>query len=133
MTIAVVFSETPEGDAALASAIREARLRGTDLAVMNVTEGDDQPDAERVAAVQARAAQVLPPTDELPWELHVVSWARNLAGAIVDLAVDVNADLLVIGTRRRSVTGKFLLGSTVQRVLLDAPMEVLTVKAAHDD
>ncbi|MFT3661179.1 MAG: universal stress protein [Gordonia sp. (in: high G+C Gram-positive bacteria)] len=132
MTIAVVFSETPEGEAALASAVREARLRGTDLAVLNVTEGDDAPEPEHLVAVQARAAAVLPPTSELPWEVHVVSWAKNLAGAIVDLAVEVGADLLVMGTRRRSVTGKFLLGSTVQRVLLDAPMEVLTVKAHSD-
>lgn len=133
MTIAVVFSETPEGDAALTSAVREARLRGTDLAVLNVSSEDlDAPDAEYVARIQAHAESRLPSVDELPWKLVVGAWARNLAGSIVDLAIASGADLLVIGARRRTATGKFFLGSTVQRVLLDAPMEVLTVKAPAD-
>lgn len=132
MTVAAVFSETPEGDLVLRSAVREARLRQTDLAVLHVTEADDVPDAEQIEVVKANASAALSDVD-VEWQVHVVSRARNLAGAIVDLAVEVGADLLVIGARRRSVTGKFLLGSVVQRVLLDAPMEVLTVKVAETD
>ncbi|MET0318785.1 MAG: universal stress protein, partial [Rhodococcus fascians] len=51
------------------------------------------------------------------------------AGAIVDLVADTGAELLVIGSKRRSAVGKFLMGSTVQRVLLDSPVPVLVVKA----
>ncbi|MFT4088786.1 MAG: universal stress protein [Gordonia sp. (in: high G+C Gram-positive bacteria)] len=131
MTVAVVFSESAEGAAALQSAVREARLRQTGLALLHATERDDVPDADEVDAVKAHASTALAGAD-VDWEVHVASRARNLAGAIVDLAVEVGADLLVIGTRRRSVTGKFLLGSVVQRVILDAPMEVLTVKVADD-
>lgn len=51
------------------------------------------------------------------------------AGALVDLVADVGAGMLVIGSKRRSAVGKFLMGSTVQRVLLDSPVPVLVVKA----
>ena len=42
------------------------------------------------------------------------------------LAAD--AEVLVIGARRRSPLGKFLLGSATQTIILDAPMPVLVIK-----
>ncbi len=44
-------------------------------------------------------------------------------------AIDEDAGLLVIGLRKRTPTGKFLLGSNAQEILLDAPCPVLAVKA----
>ena len=41
--------------------------------------------------------------------------------------------LAVVGIHRRSPVGKALLGSTAQRVLLDAPCPVLAVRAAEID
>ena len=49
---------------------------------------------------------------------------------IVEVAEEVGAELIVIGMRRRSAVGKFLMGSTAQRILLDAHCPVLAVKAA---
>ena len=44
-------------------------------------------------------------------------------------AKEEDADLIVIGLRRRTPTGKFLLGSNAQEILLDADCPVLAVKA----
>ena len=44
------------------------------------------------------------------------------------VAEEVDASCLVIGLRRRSPVGKLILGSSAQRILLDATCPVLTVK-----
>jgi nucleotide-binding universal stress UspA family protein len=56
---------------------------------------------------------------------------RGLAPAeeILSVAAEVDADLIVIGVRRRSPLGKLVTGSTAQQILLDATCAVLAVKA----
>jgi len=54
---------------------------------------------------------------------------RDAADEVLQAAEDARADLVVIGLRHRSPVGKLLLGSTAQRVLLDARCPVLAVKA----
>jgi len=44
------------------------------------------------------------------------------------VANETDADLIVIGLRRRTPVGKLILGSNAQRILLDAPCAVLAVK-----
>ncbi len=48
---------------------------------------------------------------------------------LVSVAESHDADLIVIGLRRRTPVGKLILGSNAQRVLLDAHCPVLAVKA----
>jgi nucleotide-binding universal stress UspA family protein len=51
---------------------------------------------------------------------------------VIEVAETVSADLVVVGMRRRSATMKLLLGSQIQRVMLDAPCPVLTIKSGLD-
>ena len=60
--------------------------------------------------------------------VHFIGSA-GAADSILDHASRVNADLVVIGQRRRSPVGKLVLGSTSQRVLLEADCPVVAVKA----
>ena len=48
---------------------------------------------------------------------------------LIGIAETADADLIVIGLRRRSPVGKLILGSNAQRILLDAQCPVLAVKA----
>ncbi len=129
MTVAAARTSTPAGQAALATAVTEARLRGSELVVLHVVEGLSA-DGGDDAALHAEVAEELAGcgVGDLAWTLRTAAGGRDAAGSLVDLAVEVGADLLVIGTRRRSPVGKLLLGSVVQRVLLDSPMPVMVVK-----
>lgn len=129
MTVAVALSDSPRGEAALRAAAEEAVLRGQDLAVLNIIPGADEPqtnDPEVEKKVTARLAEVA----GLTWTLHTEPEGFDTAEALLDLAEEVDATLLVIGSRKRSRVGKLLLGSTVQRVLLESPIPVLVVKTS---
>lgn len=137
MTICVAYSSSAEGEAALSLGVREALLRELPLRVLSVVPQDmfDQGrdtagrDGNAHAEVAAHIA-ALGDTTGLQWEVTVVEDGGNAAEALIDLAVGAQAHMLVIGAKRRTPVGKFLMGSTAQRVLLDAPMPVLVTHAA---
>ena len=54
------------------------------------------------------------------------------AAGVVAAARATAAELVVIGLRRRTAVGKFVLGSTSQRIILGADCPVLAVKADLD-
>ena len=55
----------------------------------------------------------------------------DIADAVLEVADEVGATLVVVGVRHRSPVGKMLLGSVAQRVILDAHCPVLAVKPAQ--
>jgi nucleotide-binding universal stress UspA family protein len=59
--------------------------------------------------------------------VSVAAEAGDAAATIVDQAVALHADLLVMGTHGRSGFDRFLLGSVTEKVLRKAPCPVLTV------
>jgi nucleotide-binding universal stress UspA family protein len=59
-----------------------------------------------------------------------IPFGDTYAEALVELADQRTADMIVIGLRRRSPVGKLVLGSNAQRILLDASCPVLAVKTA---
>ena len=56
--------------------------------------------------------------------------ARDPADQLLRVAEETNAELIVIGLRRRTPVGKLIMGSAAQTVLLEAERPVLAVKAA---
>jgi nucleotide-binding universal stress UspA family protein len=129
MTIAVALSDSARGRAALKSAAEEALLRGQPLQVLRIIPGVDEPGPTDPALIERVAAELADLTD-LSWQLHRAPEGFDTAEALLGLARKVDASLLVIGSRHRTPVGKFLLGSTVQRVLLESHIPVLVVKAS---
>lgn len=129
MPVAVAHSTTPAGASALALAVQECAIRSVPLVVMHVVDHLDDANDPRTIELyteQVRAQlEELGAPEELSWHLEIVGSGGDVAEALVDLAVQADAEILVIGQKSRSRVGKFLMGSTVQRVLLDAPMPVL--------
>ncbi len=54
---------------------------------------------------------------------------HDAAAEVLEAAEEHHADLIVIGLRRRTPVGKLIMGSTSQRILLEADCPVLAVKA----
>ncbi|WP_029113123.1 universal stress protein [Mycobacterium sp. URHB0044] len=59
-------------------------------------------------------------------EIH--SRSADPAHGVIELAEDVNADLVVIGMQKRSPTLKLFMGSHTRDILVDAPCPVVSVK-----
>lgn len=130
MKILVGYIPTPEGLAAVAWATSHAQLTGGQLTVLNTAKNGDYSDPQFASAQDVDALdteltekgidhEIKRPTDGLPASESLVSTAR-----------EIDADLLVIGLRRRSPIGKLITGSSAQAILLDAPCAVVAVKAA---
>lgn len=127
--IVVGYTEDRFGGAALSQAIEEARLRDTNLLVINSTAGDAYADPAFAQAEQLRDLQTRLTTSGVECELNQpvgVDAATELLSAMDR----PEADLLVIGIKHRSPVGKLLLGSVSQQLLLECPKPVLAVKPA---
>ena len=129
MTVAVARSRSARGEAALRAAAAEAVRRNEDLAVLHIVPGVDEAPPDSPAFTEEVTGQL---TDfpDLVWSLHSGPEGWDTADGILELADDVNATLLVLGSRKRRPVSKLLLGSVVQRVILDAQIPVLVVKAS---
>jgi nucleotide-binding universal stress UspA family protein len=130
MSVVVGYVPTPEGEAALDTAIREVRSRGGRLVVVLSERGHRF--GSESADLAAHADDVRRRLDEadVPHDVRMTSRGRDVADDIIDAASEEGSELIVIGLRRRSPVGKLLLGSNAQRILLDAPCPVLAVKPA---
>ena len=130
MTIVVGFVPTKEGRAALTRAVEEARTRRSRLVVINSNRGGRDYDDEASKAAESELQRVHDElvADGLELEVRQLVRGNEPAEDLISVANETNADLIVIGLRRRTPVGKLILGSNAQRILLDAPCAVLAVK-----
>jgi nucleotide-binding universal stress UspA family protein len=128
MTVVVGYVPTPEGRAALERAVEEARLRAVRLVVVNSSRGDAYVDPHFVSAADLADLDELLDRDGVGHEVRQPVHGREPVEELDAVVREVDADLLVIGLRRRTPVGKFLLGSDAQRILLGVDCPVLAVK-----
>ena len=129
MTVVVGYIPNQHGEAALTAGLAEARLRGTDLVVVNATKGDSLIDQKYLGE-----AAVIDLEPRLAAEDDVTATVRQAHGSGRRRGDRPRrrrgrAELLVIGMRRRTPVGKMIMGSVAQQVLIDSHCPVLAVKA----
>ena len=130
MTVAVAHQISATSRKALVQAVQEAKFRATDLAVLHVVDSIDADSQEAYRlGVADEIEKVVGQEPTIAWKLHLATAGSDLADALLKLVDRIDADLLVIGARRRSPVGKALLGSVAQTVILEADLPVLVVKA----
>ena len=139
MSIVVGFATGPLGELAIDRAVAEAELRGQPLVLAgHVTISRSEQDAN---AYQRRRAEAEAELTEKAEELrargvtcipYVPSIPTNATDGVLRAAEEHDADLIVVGMRRRSPVGKAVLGSSSQDILLQADCAVLGVKLPED-
>ncbi|MFI7496717.1 universal stress protein [Kocuria sp. M4R2S49] len=128
MSIILGYVPNERGEAAYAKALSLAAELDQELIIMNSSGRHSHIDPHLAAesdlealVTRAREAGVSARTAR--------SAGADGPDALIEASHTADAEMLVIGIRKRSQVGKLLLGSDAQRILLDASCPVLAVKA----
>lgn len=132
MTIVVGYIPSEEGEAALATAIDEAQRRNARLVVVNSSKGDQLVDDRLIDAKQYHELEDRLTKSGVDFWIERKPQGIDAADQILLAAEAQRAQLIVIGLRKRTAMGKFLMGSVAQRVLLQAGCPVLSLKSSND-
>lgn len=128
--VVVGYVASAEGAAAVRQGITEAKLRQCKIVVV-YSDNTDKLDAA-LAAEHAEALDVargLLEESDVESDLRHLTQGKDPVTDVLDAADELNAELIVIGIRKRTPVGKLVLGSHSQSILLEAAIPVLAVKA----
>ena len=143
--VAVGDKDTDRLDAIAAAAIDIGKPAGASVELAHVfteeeyeqakdnLDFDDQSEVTP-AAVAKRYATIRELGDRLEEAGVQFDWHGSLSNGtsegerIVELAETVDADLIIVGGRKRSPAGKAIFGSTAQEVMLNSPCPVTFVR-----
>lgn len=125
------FRPTPDARAAVARAVEECRLRGATLVVVHSMRGGERDDLRRVHEEREEFERLDAELTAagIPFELVGLARGNSPAEDLILEARARDADLVVIGMRRRSPLAEALFGSTAREVLTGAGRPVLAVRA----
>ena len=121
------FVDSPEGYHALDLAIDEAKKRDAKLIVVHSMKGGTDTPTEQIAQYNLALKKVEDKLDGESISSEIVQYVRNQTPAedIIAAAEEYDAELIVIGYRKRTSVGKALLGSQAQEIMMGANCPVL--------
>lgn len=142
LTVKTILHPTdfsPRSDQAFQLACSLARDYGAKLILLHIIErspiihsgvmmaapATQSPDDERLA-VLAELQQLQPCVPDVNIDRQL--FEGEPSGAIIKLAQETAADLIVMGTHGRTGLGRLLMGSVAEKVLRGAPCPVLTIR-----
>jgi nucleotide-binding universal stress UspA family protein len=128
VTVLVGYVPTPEGDAAFTAALEEARRRSEPLLLLNSPRSGAPVSTDVAPGSVVRELTARAGTAGVALEVRQAAHSGDAADEVLRVAQEADASVIVIGLRKRSPVGKLLMGSSAQRILLDADRPVLAVK-----
>jgi len=139
MSVVAGVDDSPVSSLVLEKAIDEAQWRGTDLHLVHVAYApvlySDVP-IDLTEVLEAQRASVWSQLEQVIEKSDVAIERVDLDGyppdTLVDYARDVDAVLLVLGTRGRGDFASLILGSTSHRAIHLSECDVLVVKAPSE-
>jgi len=111
-------------------AIEEAKLRKEKLLLVHSLFGGDKTSKEEIERGEKLLDDAEKRIEEagVECEKHLLVRGKNPGDDIVEFAKEVNANLIIIGVRKRRPAGKLLFGSVAQHVILHAEQPVVCIK-----
>ena len=128
--IVVGYDGSNTGKAALAVAKEQSKAFDSKVFVIESQVGGSDTDTQDIKKAEENLefAESYFKEQNIPCETHLLVRGVEPGEDIIQFAKDNDADLIIVGVRRRSKVGKLMFGSTAQLVILEAPCPVLTVK-----
>lgn len=129
--IIVGYVDSDEGRAALAAAVAQARLVGTAITVVASRRGGTGLTSNEAHDLEEELQEVRDALADsgVTYDVRALVRGNDVAEDLVELAIASDAQMIVIGLRKRTPVGKLIMGSNAQQILLSAPCPVLAVKA----
>ena len=124
-TIVVAYDDPESGTLSRAAELAEAF--GASLVVTNVVPPDHDEEAEAERYGRERLEQARTFLESRGVTAEVVRSVGQPADAIVALARERDADLIVVGMRKKGFIERLVEGSVAQNVLRRAPCDVIVV------
>jgi len=128
--IVVGYDGSNTGKAALAVAKEQSKAFDAKVFVIESQVGGSDTDTQDIKEAEENLefAESYFKEQNIPCETHLLVRGVEPGEDIIQFAKDNDADLIIVGVRRRSKVGKLMFGSTAQLVILEALCPVLTVK-----
>ncbi len=128
MRILVGYTPAPEGVAALHYAIDAATRQHASVTILNTGKTGNYADPVFATEQDIDAVGATLTSAGITHDIRRPNDSVTAADSLLATAQEIDADLIVIGIRRRSPVGKLITGSTAQAVLLGADCPVVAVK-----
>jgi nucleotide-binding universal stress UspA family protein len=133
MKVVVGYVMSDESKAALEWAIEDSRQHGSHVVVVHSIRGGGSIAAEEEEVLTYRkeldAIERRLTEEGIPHTVRRLVRGLSPAEDLVEVVSEEGADMIVIGLRRRTRTGKLLMGSDAMEILLQADCPVLGIKA----
>ena len=112
--------------------LAKSHAKGLGASVEVATSMQKGTESERKEIEQAERefeyAKALLEEDNIACNTHLLIRGLSAGEDLVEFANENAVDEIIVGVKRRSKVGKFLMGSTAQYVILQANCPVVTVK-----
>jgi nucleotide-binding universal stress UspA family protein len=128
--IVVGYDFTEASDDALTWALDLAEPLQASITIVHIANSNDDSDPK---VVERRVSLARVADDAGPRASSQLVLGSDVARALVDLAEEGNADLIVVATRQVSAMQRWFLGSVAHEVIRAAHCPVVTVRSGDDD
>ena len=130
MTILVALSPSERRTRIMDFAVEEAKLRGKKLVIVHSLYGGDKTSEEEIEQGEnlLKWAEEKAKDAGLEVETHLLVRGKDPADDILDFMKEKKPDMVVVGVKKRSPTGKLIFGSVPQKIILNSEVPVVSIR-----